>query len=160
MNFNTQLLAAIHHKMAAMAAVLTLVEAPQLCIEYSGCGDSGEAEGVDLDWPEGTEPKSVTHAVEWMSVFHAVYGESSTFELRTKTVPFDQACEDLLNMVIEQSGHSGWENNDGGGGSMTVTAAGALTLNHFDNVTEQDHSDYEFHADDGEDEADEVLQAA
>lgn len=58
--------------------------------------------------------------------------------------PFDDAIENLLYDAIELSGHSGWENNDGGGGTFIVQADATASLEHSDNFTDTVNNSYTF----------------
>jgi hypothetical protein len=45
--------------------------------------------------------------------------------------------------LISCAGHDGYENNDGGGGTLTILADGTFTLRHYDNVVSTVDSSYD-----------------
>ena len=57
-----------------------------------------------------------------------------------KTISLNEAVDDLTWDAIEVSGHSGWQNNEGGGGTLTLDASkSTLELEHYDNIVYSNH---------------------
>lgn len=64
---------------------------------------------------------------------------------------FGRMQQDRLQGLVEQftddliscAGHDGYENNDGGGGTLTILADGTFTLDHYDNVVSTVESSYD-----------------
>ena len=60
-------------------------------------------------------------------------------------VSIKEAAESLMWEVIALAGHSGWENNEGGGGNFILDKSEKkIFLEHYDNIVEQDYSEHEF----------------
>jgi hypothetical protein len=110
--------------------------------EYTGSGDSGEGFDIsyipvagkgdadDLDPPGDVAYEIVGY--EW----NPEEGRSKDV-VRETTADFESAFEDLAFVFIETvMGHRGWENNEGGGGEVTLTAEGVLSVEHYDNGEE------------------------
>ncbi|MBU9363499.1 DUF6878 family protein [Burkholderia multivorans] len=129
----------------AIGTVLHSVGALSVTIEYEGCGDSGNVERIELQWPgaPGTSPDSIAipGARGEADAPTASAGESTT---DIEEYRFDDAIENLLHDAIELAGHSGWENNDGGGGTLTVHADATACLRHRDDFTDTIHNSYTF----------------
>lgn len=84
-------------------------------VEFDGCGDSGQIEGVSaradgkpIDFPTTTVN---LHTAPWNQTEPSVKETSLTF-----------AVEDLCYGCLEQT-HAGWENNDGAYGEFTLDVA-------------------------------------
>lgn len=129
----------------AVGIVLRSVGALSVAIEYEGYGDSGNVERIELQWPRapGTPPASIAipGARREADAPPASGDESKT---GIEEYRFDDAIENLLYDAIELTGHSGWENNDGGGGTLTIHADATAHLEHHDNFTETLDSSYTF----------------
>jgi hypothetical protein len=90
-------------------------------VEFDGCGDSGQIEGVSAranDAPISFPTTTVNlHTAPW-----------SQAELPVKETSLSQAVEDLCYGCLEQT-HPGWENNDGAYGDFHfVVAERRITL--------------------------------
>jgi hypothetical protein len=110
--------------------------------EYTGSGDSGDgfdityiaAEGkgdtADMDPPGDVTYETVNY--QWNAE-----ERRSVDVVEETTADFESAFEDLAFAFIESvMGHRGWENNEGGGGEVTLTAEGVLSVEHYDNGEE------------------------
>ncbi|MGA0610021.1 DUF6878 family protein [Caldimonas sp. KR1-144] len=96
--------------------------------EYSGAGDSGDHWEVSLepDNPELDQDVTVELAE---SQFDAKSREYKTVLVET-TLPLSELFDRYMEMVVE-SRHGGWENNEGGAGSLTIDVVeGTVTLEH------------------------------
>jgi hypothetical protein len=90
-----------------------------IAITYSGSGDSGQIDEIAL-----TPAKAS----------YATYNGSD--------IPLRSFVEDFADELIE-SAHSGYENGDGGAGTITITRATAtVTWEHSDFYTESDTTEY------------------
>ncbi|CAH2902124.1 MAG: hypothetical protein PCALPYG88_5711 [uncultured Paraburkholderia sp.] len=138
---DSELAAALH----AIGIVLRSVGALSVTIEYDGNGDSGNVERIELQWPgaPGTPPASIAipGVRRGADAPPASDGESTT---DIEEYQFDDAIENLLHETIELAGHSGWENNDGGGGTLTVHAEATACLEHRDDFTDTINNSYTF----------------
>ena len=83
-------------------------------IEYSGCGDSGQVDTIEL------QPSGI--------------GEAATIR------KLEEQLEGFTALLIDHY-HCGYENNEGGGGSVTIdVVAGTVQYDSYDYYTEtEDH---------------------
>ena len=89
-------------------------------IEYSGSGDSGNVDDVTFT-PE----------------------VDARVTIEDEDVSLNEAVRDFANELID-SEHSGYENDDGGSGTITINAeTNLVTWEHLDYYTESDRSEYE-----------------
>ncbi|MDD5471635.1 MAG: hypothetical protein PHP05_06945 [Sideroxydans sp.] len=109
-------------------------------VQYSGDGDSGGVEDVDFT------PVSVDVNDKKAMLLNVAYGWTGDRFVR---VSIDkQSLENALSVfvdgpLLDHFGHSGYENNEGGGGTaIFVVKAGTITLNHYDYIIERDESDH------------------
>lgn len=116
--------------LVAIAAVLAAHGIHQVASFYSGSGDSGDeysqtaydADQSQMDLPD------VEVVVEQRQ-----YGNTGAgYDYIVKTVPvsLSSAISDATDEAIRQAGHSGWENNEGGKGTLSIFASGYAVLNH------------------------------
>jgi hypothetical protein len=84
-----------------------------ITIEYSGCGDSG---GIDDVAIKPTEAAKAEVAIAGFTD----YDFSARATKPRIATSFNDAAELLAYLLIEQY-HSGYENNDGGAGVITVS---------------------------------------
>jgi len=109
-----------------LAAKLKELGVTQVSVNYSGYGDSGQIEYVNLNM-------NVDRGVEFDVTSHPWYPEKQV--QRT----LDDALTDFLWKLIDTH-YSGYENNDGGQGEIewNVTAD-TITLDHSWNITTTEH---------------------
>lgn len=111
-------------------------------VEYAGSGDSGGVEDLAVD------NKSVlavqvprVHVARW---FHS----GSGFAISMVTMPLQQAlCEFTEGDLLDHFGHSGYENNEGGFGTVTfkpegLLGEGSITLEHSDYIQETENYEH------------------
>lgn len=113
----------------------------QCSIEYSGYGDSGEFNDVVVEPENQTARLPNLTVVTCDSVF---VGGAYDLKYATKECAFNDAVEALLDLLLEKGGHAGFENNEGGGGTLTITADGKIEYDHYDNVVEEVHASQEY----------------
>ncbi len=134
---------AIKQNVSTFSEMLSRVGAPSLSLTYAGGGDSGSVEDCVIDWPGGVagqEPEKIA----FVGVRTDYSGKTLRYYTETSELSFSDACDALLDLVLEQHGHSGWEDGNGGGGTLTLTAEGALRVDHYDvvEVHEEDTIEY------------------
>ena len=81
----------------------------RVTVDFSGSGDSGQLDGVDISGNEPFGPIDVT--LRSTSMYPGSHVERLT--------EVDELITDLAFQVIDAAGHSGWENNDGASGTIT-----------------------------------------
>lgn len=119
----------------AIAAALKAHGGCVLTVRYGGCGDSGDIEDVsfDADADGGLEDAKVTVSQErWEPLLKALV--TCPVELT-----FRKACASVADELISFGGYNGYENDEGGGGEITITANGAVSLDHFYRVASVEH---------------------
>lgn len=80
----------------------------RVTVEFSGSGDSGQLDSIDVDGTEPFGPIDVT--LRSTSMYG---GGEETF------TSVDDLIDNLTFQVIDATGHSGYENNDGASGTIT-----------------------------------------
>lgn len=104
---------------------------------YSGIGDSGE--GIDSIAFVKQELGVVLTDTSLAPAF-TVYGIEETKQNFAITARTAQTLEEFLEVLTDQlicyHGHLGFENNEGGGGSVIIQAD-VLLYNHYDNVEDE-----------------------
>lgn len=133
------------HNLALMVEVLLTHNLASLTIEYAGSGDSGDTFDVTAFDSQGN-PQSLPYApvlgkcVRRVSSGAPNYTVTETAEDATEPRPFSSFVEDVHCAVLEREGKSGFEDNQGGGGTFTLDVSGACTLDHYDYIIERDES--------------------
>lgn len=126
---------------AAILKAMSGAGVARVVVEYAGAGDSGE--GIDV----GIEPAGASATVH-LQVVNSSFdqdGKRWVYGADIKELPLDEAAEQLCEDLISEAGHSGYENGDGGGGTMTLTLeTGELQLEHYDCYIERDTSHHTF----------------
>lgn len=113
-------------------------------IEYNGYGDSGDVSEVDI------KPESLASVVpkdrfeyqsEWSS---SEYDESKWFDVKDNKQTFSEIIENIGWEIVNHN-HGGWENNDGGQGTIDYnTKDNKILLSHGQNYMETTETDSEF----------------
>jgi len=133
----------LSHNLALIVGVLRKHNLASLTIEYAGSGDSGDtfelavfdaddnAQPLPTDSLAGKHVRRTYGAAPVYTVHHAVEDD-------TTSRPFSDFLEDFHCIVLEKENRQGYENNDGGGGQLTIRVSGEFTLDHYDWVTHKD----------------------
>lgn len=108
--------------------------------EYSGSCDSSDVVSCWCEPCVDGEP-CVGGTTVQPDISH-IHVEIPGEEDGSVTVSLDTAIEELLWTVIDRTGHSGWEDNDGGRGELRLDASGSVTLEHSDWLEESVDSYY------------------
>lgn len=109
---------------------------------YSGEGDDGGSVDIGVYGPDNqTLIQADDCHVQRKQLKHQRVADKWVPQLVEERVSLIEAIENLCEDMIEQCGHGGWENGDGGGGSLTInTESENVELDHYDNIVEQHHS--------------------
>lgn len=135
----------LSHNLALIVQVLRQNNLASLTIDYAGSGDSGDTFDVavfDVHGNQGDLPGTE------LTGMHArrSYGPAPAYpvtivaEQATRARPFADFLEDFHCMVLSMDGKDGYENNEGGGGTLTITIEGTCTLEHYDYIIEREES--------------------
>jgi hypothetical protein len=113
----------------------------EVVVEYSGGGDSGDVSDVSCK-PAPLLDLLASRQIEIRRESGAFQGAEYVYQVKSMSCSIRQALQDFtLNWVSQD--HSGWENNDGGSGSLRIDVlADSFTLNHTEYY--QESTDYEY----------------
>jgi hypothetical protein len=110
----------------------------QVTVTYSGCGDSGQIDDVEAQ-PEAAPLTPVqVELAKREANWDAISGKwLEALVLRPLDLP--TALADFCDAAVEATGHEGYQNHDGGQGTLTIDVdEGVVTLEHTDFYTESD----------------------
>jgi hypothetical protein len=122
-------------------SVLQKIKATHVVIAYSGSGDSGQIDSVDI-----YREKDVINAKGAIKVLgrETHWNEKTNAwdeKVEHKILPLDEALREFVYDWIEAE-HAGWENNDGASGECTIDVSkGTFTLGHNSYYTESDYTE-------------------
>ena len=98
-------------------------------VQYHGSGDCG-----------GIEDVNVNGTLNQLAMMHLIVKHHDHDEVIS--VSIENAIRDVCNDLIDRR-HGGFENNEGGGGTITFDAVEkTVQIDHFDNIVEEQY-DYE-----------------
>jgi len=119
------------------------LSAKDVVVTYAGNADSGQIDEVDVT-PDTIDPDTIQ--VLMAGVHHMWNQETGTHvsSLVLESRDLRSALSDFCDEAIHIAGHDGYENNDGGQGTLTINVHdGAVDLEHTDFYTESDTSTHE-----------------
>jgi hypothetical protein len=118
---------------ASILNALKEIGAESACVTYQGEGDSGGVNGVEINPPD-LMGKAQKNKVVLFSVFAPWRKKDEPFSIviAQEEINLVSAMEVFTDNFIDFSGHSGYENNEGGGGDVTfLPEEDKITLNHY-----------------------------
>lgn len=127
----------------AIAAAMLANGLTEGVVTYNGGSDEGQIEGSTF---EGQDADASTIKVDQAVMIYRWDQDTSLggTELQFVNVPLAHAIHDLCEAAIELSGHNGFEDNEGGSGTFTLTAKDeAARLEHHDHYIESADSVHE-----------------
>ena len=139
MNENTALQNRIAHNKTKIIEALKAAGITSATAEYTGEGDSGNGCDTTLmpavkDFPKVTVKTASSEFID---------GKWKSSEVE-KPMDVDDAIREFVDDLIELHNHSGYENGDGGGGTVTFNVdTDSFTYEHYDNIVEQEYSYHE-----------------
>ena len=123
---------------AALFAALAAAGIHTVVVEFDGCGDSGQIEGIGA-FNAANEATDLPNASVEMKA--ARYGEPA---LSTTTHSVTDAIETIAYDLLART-HNGWENNDGAYGTFTFSVAGhSISLDHHERFTDTTNTSHAF----------------
>ena len=136
----------IEEEAKSLLALLGRLGLASATVQYSGSGDSGDAEYVEWTPVDGgTDEKAKEYkqiVTRPTSHFDEALGGWVAGSEET-SIDLEQLLLNFTNRVVEHY-HSGYENNDGGSGNIHFdTIAGTVELHHEDYYTESSCTDTE-----------------
>jgi hypothetical protein len=121
----------------AILAVLKLDGVKEIEINYSGSGDEGQTDHIEM------KPSNIvcTKTINIQRRIH--YNKPETM---TVSVPVREILDEIGWDIVDSSIHTGFHNGDGGGGTIKIDVeTGKITLSHYDTImTTQECDDIVF----------------
>jgi hypothetical protein len=121
----------------AILAVLKLDGVKEIEINYSGSGDEGQTDHIEM------KPSNIvcTKTINIQRRIH--YNKPETM---TVSVPVREILDEIGWDIVDSSIHTGFHNGDGGGGVIKIDVeTGKITLSHYDTImSTQDCEDIVF----------------
>lgn len=132
---------ALAHNRNILRTVLLELCVTEVVVEYSGGGDSGDVSDVSCK-PESLLDTLASRQIDIQHESGSFNGAQYVYGVESMSCSIRQALQDFtLNWVSQD--HSGWENNDGGSGSVRIDVlADRFALNHTEYY--QESTDYEY----------------
>lgn len=141
---------------ASLFEVLARSGIMQVEINFDGCGDSGQIEGIYAQ-NGAQEPVDLpTEAMTFMKrVFETAWPDPApaapdetriAYQSTVKAVtqPITEAMEDIVYDLLREA-HQGWEDNDGAFGLFRFdTMSRTITLEHNERYTDTNYSEHEW----------------
>jgi hypothetical protein len=110
-------------------------------ITYDGGGDSGSVSAIEIT-PAGTTPPPLKESVTIKRVMTTYQDGEYKHEVRDESVTLEEALDDFVMSSVSQH-HPGWENNDGGEGTVTFDVVkDTVNLEHHEFYTETSRHAY------------------
>jgi hypothetical protein len=130
----------------AILKVLELTAWATVSVTYNGSGDDGCTEDPVVKDSDGKEIEIKDIEINYPGE-RSEWSESGKCWIeseRIETMSLSDALIEFTNDWVDRAGHSGYQNNEGGYGEITITRDGMkFELNHYDNVIETIHSGHE-----------------
>lgn len=133
--------------LSALSAGLRTAGAVSATAEYAGYGDSGDHFSIEIQWPDAPAPSPETGGASIRPAIALDLSREFADLLESPPADFDSAFENLVQDAVSFTGHDGWENNEGGGGTFTLRADGTARLEHYDNIENFETSEHDFTTD-------------
>jgi hypothetical protein len=122
---------------------LRLLGAKEVVATYAGSGDEGQIDEVGLQPTTLDAAQVQVQPAAERTTWDATTRTHQT-DLLLDTVDLHTALCDFLDAALVVVGHDGYENGDGGQGTLTIdVGSGSVTLEHTDFYTESDTSTHE-----------------
>jgi hypothetical protein len=111
-------------------------------IEFDGCGDSGQIEFIRSTPEIDLESIIVGEFEIQVAIGYGPEGPKHRTEVKQKTL--HDLIEELSYAYLEDMGHD-WYNNDGGYGTITITASkGYASMDYHQRISSSEHYEFEF----------------
>lgn len=125
----------IRTNVAIIAEALKRAGAESITLTYSGSGDSGSIDDVSVDWPPNqalleTNPEEALGTVEMLVSSRTYVNDGWETRTEVKEMSVNDAMSELWEMAIDLAGLSGFGNDSGGEGTLTVDDVGRCNLQH------------------------------
>jgi hypothetical protein len=134
-DFNTDSEGQIGLSIRALSKVLSDAGVHSVDVDYSGYGDSGNDNDLTVFSAPGVIQANhpVLDQQVTIPTVKLVYNREKQVDetlAGEHTLDVKTALEDLMEDAVTEAGHSGYENNEGGGGTLKIAADGTASLRH------------------------------
>jgi len=124
----------------SLASSMRQLGASSVVVTYSGGGDEGRIDDICFFPPE-ISVGATTACVALMRYHWDAEAHRGATELVFEDMSLHDIAEALCDAAVSSTGHNGYENGEGGGGTFTLQAADASAeLEHSDYYIESDTS--------------------
>lgn len=147
MGYSPKSFEAVRANRQPLLTALAALAITQLVVRYEGGGDSGDVSELEI-FPETLAQANIANTLKVEQVtYHCLAGEYQDGEyryfLQEQQSSIDSALRDFTLTWVDAH-HGGWENNDGGSGTMTINVSeGTFRLEHSEYYTECSNYEYD-----------------
>ena len=147
MGYSPKSFEAVRANRQPLLTALAALAITQLVVRYEGGGDSGDVSELEI-FPESLAQANIAHTLKVEQLtYHCLAGEYQDGEyryfLQEQESSIDSALRDFVLTWVDAH-HGGWENNDGGSGTMTINVTeGTFRLEHSEYYTECSNYEYD-----------------
>ena len=147
MGYSPKSFEAVRANRQPLLTALAALAITQLVVRYEGGGDSGDVSELEI-FPELLAQANIANTLKVEQLtYHCLAGEYQDGEyryfLQEQQSSIDSALRDFVLTWVDAH-HGGWENNDGGSGTMTINVSeGTFRLEHTEYYTECSNYEYD-----------------
>ena len=147
MGYSPKSFEAVRANRQPLLTALAALAITQLVVRYEGGGDSGDVSELEI-FPETLAQANIANTLKVEQVtYHCLAGDYQDGEyryfLQEQQSSIDSALRDFTLTWVDAH-HGGWENNDGGSGTVTINVSeGTFRLEHTEYYTECSNYEYD-----------------
>ena len=147
MGYSPKSFEAVRANRQPLLTALAALAITQLVVRYDGGGDSGDVSELEI-FPDSLAQANIANTLKVEQLtYHCLAGEYQDGEyryfLQEQQSSIDSALRDFTLTWVDAH-HGGWENNDGGSGTMTINVSeGTFRLEHTEYYTECSNYEYD-----------------
>ncbi|PTQ84033.1 DUF6878 family protein [Agitococcus lubricus] len=147
MGYSPKSFEAVRANRQPLLDALAALAITQLVVRYEGGGDSGDVSELEI-FPESLAQANIANTLKVEQLtYHCLADEYQDGEyryfLQEQQSSIDSALRDFVLTWVDAH-HGGWENNDGGSGTMTINVTeGTFRLEHTEYYTECSNYEYD-----------------
>ena len=147
MGYSPKSFEAVRANRQPLLTALAALAITQLVVRYEGGGDSGDVSELEI-FPESLAQANIADTLKTQQLtYHCLAGEYQDGEyryfLQEQQSSIDSALRDFVLTWVDAH-HGGWENNDGGSGTVTINVSeGTFRLEHAEYYTECSNYEYD-----------------
>ena len=147
MGYSPKSFEAVRANRQPLLTALAALAITQLVVRYEGGGDSGDVSELEI-FPESLAQANIANTLKVEQLtYHCLAGDYQDGEyhyfLQEQQSSIDSALRDFVLTWVDAH-HGGWENNDGGSGTVTINVSeGTFRLEHTEYYTECSNYEYD-----------------